>query len=168
MKVLTFIVVGGAVVLGGKYLLSLKRAEQKVVIVPRVKKDKITIKGISLKLFYNIKNPTNAFMRMAPPLIKISVNGSLLTSSNMKLIEIPQEVRDPSGKISIRPFKETGEIETLVFIPWSTLALISPDLITRLKSDDKKDKLAVEIETLSQVFTPLGNFPYESTQKLKI
>ena len=84
---------------------------QKVVIVPRAKKDKITIHGISLKLFYNIKNPTNGFMRMAAPLIKISVNGSLLTTSNMKLIEIPQDVRDPSGKIIIHPFKETGEID---------------------------------------------------------
>lgn len=168
MKALTFLVLGGAVLLGGKYLLSLRRAEQKVVVTARAQKDKISISGIGVKLFYNIKNPTAAVMRMTAPLIKFTVNGTLVTSTSLKLIEIPAEYRDKSGKIIIRPFEETGEIETLVFIPWTSLALISTDLIARLKSDDPKDKLSIEVETLSQVFTPLGNFPYESKQTIKL
>ncbi len=168
MKVIKYLAVGGAIVLTGKYILSLKRAEKKVVVVTSAKKDSITIQGITLAVRYNIKNPTDANMRMTPPLIKLSVNGSLIATSSMKLIEIPAEVRDQNGKIIIGAFKETGDIETKVFIPWLSLAMVSPDLIARLKSSDKKDKISLKIETLSQVFSLVGNFPYEQIQLIKL
>ena len=168
MKVIKYLAVGGAIVLTGKYILSLKRAEKKVVVVTSAKKDSITIQGITLAVRYNIKNPTDANMRMTPPLIKLSVNGSLIATSSMKLIEIPAEVRDQNGKIIIGAFKETGDIETKVFIPWLSLAMVSPDLIARLKSSDKKDKISLKIETLSQVFSLVGSFPYEQIQLIKL
>ena len=168
MKAVKYIVIGGAIVLTGKYLLSLNRAQKKVVIVTTGKKDKISAQGISILIKYNIKNPTNATMRMSPPLIKLSVNGKLIGTSNMQLIDIPADVRDKSGKIIIRAFNETGNIETRVLIPWMSLASVGSDIIKRLQSSDKKDQITITVETLSQIFSLVGNFPYEETTTIKL
>lgn len=168
MKAVTILIVGGAIVLTGKYLLSLNRAQHKIVIVTTGKKDNISVQGISVLVRYNIKNPTNANMRMTPPLIKLMVNGKLLATSNMQMIDIPTEVRDKSGKIVIRAFSETGNIETRVLIPWISLASIAPDLIQRIKSSDPKDQITVKVETISQVFSLVGSFPYEESTTMKL
>jgi hypothetical protein len=168
MKLIAYMVIGGAAVLTGKYILSLKRAEKKVVVVTSAKKDKITIQGVTILVRYNIKNPADVTMRMTPPLIKLSVNGKLITTSSMKVIDIPEESRDKSGKIIIGAFKETGDIETRLFIPWISIGMVAPDLIARLKSSDKKDKVSLKIETLSQVYSLIGNFPYEQIQTIKL
>jgi hypothetical protein len=160
MKALTLVALGGGAFLIGKYLLSLKHAEQKVVVTTTAKRDKITAQGINISVRYNIKNPTAGFMRMSAPLIKFIVDGKLLASSSMKLIDIPEPVRDKEGRIYIRPFSETGEIETKVLIPWLGLASVAPAFIDRLQSTDPKDKVKITVETVSQVFMPVGSFPY--------
>jgi|GEM_PF-3536843 len=168
MKAIKYIAIGGAAFLVGKYLLSLKRAEKQVVIVTTGKKDKITIQGITLLVRYNIKNPTDANMRMTPPLVKLIVDGKLIGTSDMTLIDIPENVRDKTGKIVIRAFKETGNIETRIFIPWINLIPIAPDLVKRLKSSDKKDQISVSVVTNCQLYTPIGNFPYSQTSKMTL
>ncbi len=168
MKAIKYLVIGGAIVLTGKYLLSLNRAQKKIVIVATGKRDKISTQGISILIRYNIKNPTNAAMRMTPPLIKLSVNGKLIGTSNMQLIDIPADVRDKSGKIVIRAFNETGNIEARVLIPWISLATIGGDLIKRFQSTDPKDQITVKLETISQVYSLVGNFPHEETMTIKL
>ena len=168
MKVWKIIVIGGAVYLGGRYLFSLKRAEQKVVITVSAKKDQITTQGLSLLLSYNIKNPTAANMRMTPPLIRLSVEGKQIATSNMQLVDIPEAYRTADNKISIRAYEETGEISTRLMVPWVGLLALGGDLLTRFQSSAEKDKLDVKIETLAQVFTLVGSFPYETTTTLKV
>lgn len=171
MKTATKVLIIGGVatlLITGNYLISLNRAQKKVVIVTTGKKDKISIQGVSVKIRYNIKNPTNAYMRMTPPLIKISVNGKLVATSNMQIIDIPANVRDSSGKIVIRAFQETGNIETVVDIPWIKISAIIPDLLKRWQSSDPKDQINITIETISQVYTLVGSYPYEETTKMKL
>jgi hypothetical protein len=168
MKVINVVVIGGVLVLTGKYLLSLRRAEKEVVIATTGKKDKISIQGISVLIRYNIKNPTQGVMRMTPPLLKLIVNGNLVASSNMQMIDIPEDARDKSGKIIIRAFQETGEIETRILIPWVNLLFLGPDLIARLKNADKNTQITIKVETISQVFTLVGSFPYEQTITFKV
>jgi len=168
MKAIKYIAIGGGIYLIGKYLLSLDRAQRQVVIVTSGKKEKFTAQGLSIILRYNIKNPTDGTLRMTPPLIKLSIAGKLIATSNMSMIDIPEPVRDKTGKIIIRAFKETGDIETRVLIPWLSLAAITPDLVKRIQSTDSKDKIKIEVETLSQAFTLVGNFPYRSHTAFKL
>lgn len=168
MKAIKYIAIGGSVLLLGRYLYTLKRAEQQVVIVTSVDKDSISLQGLSIKVRYNIKNPTAGAMRMTPPLIKLSVNGKLIASSSLQMIDIPTEVRDKSGKIIIRAYKETGNIESKILIPWTSLLILSPDIIKRLKSNDKKDKVTLQADIISQIFSLVGNFPYHSKMAFQL
>lgn len=168
MKAIKYLVIGGAIVLTGKYLLSLNRAQQKIVIVATGKRGKISAQGISIVIRYNIKNPTKASMRMTPPLIKLSLNGKLIGTSNMQMNDIPADVRDKTGKIIIRAFNETGNIEANVLIPWISLATVGSDLIKRFQSTDPKDQIMVKLETISQVYSMIGNFPHEETMSIKL
>jgi hypothetical protein len=168
MKAITYIAIGGVIILGGKYILSLKEAERKIVVVVTGKKDKISVQGISIIIKYNIKNPTDTTVRMTPPLVKLSINDKLLATSNMQMIDIPEDVRDKSGKIIIRAFKETGDIASSVSIPWISVAAIAPDLITRLKGNAAKDQITLKIEVLAKVYTLVGSFPYEQISNIKL
>lgn len=166
METWKVIAIGGAVFLGGRYLFRLKRAEQKIVLVVAAKKDEITTQGVSLLLRYNIKNPTSGNMRMTPPLIRISVAGKQIATSNMQLVDIPEAYRTSDGKIQIKAFQETGDIVTRIMIPWIGLLSLGGDLIKRFQKPDTK--IDIRIDTLAQVFTILGQFPYEVNTNLKV
>lgn len=168
MKAIKYIAIGGGVILLGKYLLSLDQAQKRAVISATGKIDKLTAQGLSLILRYNIKNPSTGNLRMTPPLIKLSVAGNLIASSNMQMIDIPENVRDKSGKIIIRPFSETGDIQARILIPWLNLVGVAPDLLKRVQSKDSKDKIKIQVETLSQAYTLVGSFPYRSLTAFKL
>lgn len=168
MKAIKYLAIGGGIYLIGKYLLSLDQAQKRAVIFASGKIDKFTAQGLSLILRYNIKNPSTGNLRMTPPLIKLSIAGNLIASSSMQMIDIPENVRDKTGKIIIRPFQETGDIETRILIPWLSLVGIAPDLLKRIKSNDIKDKIKIQVETLSQAYTLVGSFPYRSLTSFKL
>jgi hypothetical protein len=169
MKALTVIAVGSALLLTGKYLFSLNKAQDKIIIVVSGKVYKISAQGVTLIIKYNIKNPTRSTMRMTAPLITLTVNGKQVATSNMQLIDIPEASKDLSGKIVIRPNNETGDIQTEVMIPWIGLANIAPDLIARFQHpDENAKKITVKVGTNSVVYTLVGSFPYEQTSIIKV
>ena len=168
MNALKYIAIGIGTFLGGKYLLSLNRASQKIITSVTGKKDKITTQGISVLLSYNIKNPTRANIKITAPLIKLSFNGKFLASSTMETVDIPLSAKDSSGRIVIKAFKETGVITTKLMIPWLNVLSIGPQLMTRLKSQDPKDKIQLEIETVSQVYTLAGDYPLEEITTIEL
>lgn len=168
MKAIKYLAIGGGIFMIGKYLLSLDQVQKRVVIGASGKVEKFTALGLSLILRYNIKNPSTGNLRMTPPLIKLSIAGNLIATSNMQVIDIPEDVRDKSGKIMIRPFAETGNIETRILIPWLSLVGIAPDLLKRIQSKDIKDKIKITVETLSQAYTLVGSFPYRSLSAFKL
>ena len=168
MNAVKYIAIGIGAFFGGRYILSLNRARHKVLTIVTGKKDKITAQGISILLSYNIKNPTRANMKMTAPLIKLLFNGKLLASSTMQDVDIPLSAKDSSGRIDIKAFKETGEITTKVLIPWLSVLSISPQLMTRLQSQDPNDKIKLEIETISQVYTLAGDYPLEETTTIEL
>lgn len=83
----------------------------------------------------------------------------------MQQVEIPQAVKDQSGRIIIDAFKETGKITTKVLIPWLSILKVSSQLYNRLKSGEK---VSIEIETISQVFTPITDFPLDDKTTIEI
>ena len=168
MKALKYIAIGIGTFLGGRYLLSLGRAKNKILTTITGQRDRLTAQGINILIKYNIKNPTRAKMKMTPPLIKLSVNGKLLASSTMQQVDIPTTARDAQGRIKIDAFKETGEITTKLLVPWLSIIGISPQLLARLQAEDTSEKVKIEVETIAQLYTSVGNFPYEDKTTIQI
>lgn len=170
MKALKYIAVGLGTFFTGRYLLSLGRANKKIVISVSGEKGQISTQGIEILLKYNIKNPSRANLKITPPLIKLLVNEKLVASSSMQSVDIPQQVKDSQGRIQINAYKETGVISTSVLVPWISLLQISPDLMTRLKQASNSDtsKVSISVETLSQAFTPLGDFPVDDKSTVQL
>lgn len=172
MKALGFIILGGAVYFGGKYLFSLNRAGNKAVVQVSGKVEKVTLSGVVVELKFNIKNPTGSNIEMAIPLIKLSHNGKVLASSSMALVEIPDDVKSASGRIKILPYKETGIITTSILLPFLSLIGAGANLVTRLKNklDPAAEQVTVkfEVETNSTVFTSVANYPYDSISTIEV
>lgn len=167
MNAVTVIAIGGTLFLVGNYLYGINKSQYKIALVATGRVQKITTQGVVLMVFYNIKNPTSAAMRMSLPLIKISINGKQIATSNMQAASIPENAKD-GNRIIIRANAETGVIGSEVTIPWVSLASIAPDLIKRFKSPDDKNKISLKVETLAQVFTLVGSFPYETVSTIKV
>lgn len=168
MKAITLMVIGGAVLLTGRYLYDVNNSQYQIVIVVTGRADKITLQGVQIRVSYNIKNPTGASLRMSPPLIRITLNGKQVATSSMQQVDIPESARDASGNIKIKANAETGEIETILTIPWLALLSTAPDLVARFKDLNRKNKIALKVETKCQVFTLVGAFPYEQVSTIKV
>lgn len=169
MKALKYIAIGIGSFFTGRYLLSLSRASNKIVITVSGEKGQLSAQGIEILLKYNIKNPSRAKLKITPPLIKLLVNDKLIASSSMQSVDIPQTVKDDKGRILIQAYKETGIITTSILVPWISLLQVSPDLITRLKqAGTDNGKVSISVETLSQAFTTLGDFPIEDKTNVQL
>lgn len=172
MNILSILAVGGALFYTGRYLYRINDSQYRIVIVVSGNIYKFSIEGVTLKLTYNIKNPTATNMKMTPPLIVLSINGKQVGTSNMEKIDIPEQSRDSSGKILIQAGEETGKIETEVLIKWVDLAMISPALVKRFMSykDPKAKKIKVKVDTTCRIYTNIGNvsFPYQQTNTIDV
>jgi len=169
MKALKYIAIGIGSFFTGRYLLSLSRASNKIVITVSGEKGQLSAQGIEILLKYNIKNPSRAKLKITPPLIKLLVNDKLIASSSMQSVDIPLTVKDDKGRILIQAYKETGIITTSILVPWISLLQVSPDLITRLKqAGTDNGKVSISVETLSQAFTTLGDFPIEDKTNVQL
>jgi len=167
MNAVTVIAVGGALVLVGNYLYGINKSQYSIALVATGRVQKVSVQGITLLVQYNIKNPSQATMRLSAPLIIISVNGKQIATSNMQTASIPEPSRD-GDKIVVRANTETGAIGSELTIPWIALASIAPDLITRFKNPDPKKKISLKVVTQCRVFTIVGSFPYESVSTIKV
>lgn len=167
MKTFAIIAIGGLALAAGSYLYGINKSQYKIVLAVGGRIHKLSAQGVILKVNYNIKNPTTSTMRMSPPLIRITLNGKQVATSNMRAIDIPEESRD-NDKIIIRANRETGTIESEVIVPWISLISVAPDLVSKLQNQDGKTKLTIKVETQARVFTLLGTFPYEQSTTIKV
>lgn len=168
MKALKYIALGVGAIFGGRYLMSLSRASKKVLVTVSGKRGLITAQGINVTLEYNIKNPSRANLRITAPLIKLYINNKVVASSTMQNVEIPASVKDERGRISINPFSETGNISTNILVPWLSILSVSPTILARLQNQDTNQKVEVAIETTSQVYTAIGDFPLDDVIKIQL
>lgn len=166
MKALNVILIGGTIILGGRYLLSLNRTGKKVVVQIGANVKSVSFEGVEVVLKYNIKNPTKSSIEMSAPLITLLHQGKVLASSSMTLVDIPESAQS-NGRIKILPFKETGNITTSIRIPYLSLLGAGANLISVLKDrlnaspEDKIETVKFEVKTTSRVYTKVGSYPYD-------
>lgn len=172
MKIIKYIFGAGLAFLGGRYLYQLHRAGEKVVVDVNGRVHKVSLSGVEVVMNYNIKNPTNSQIEMTAPLIKLLYEKKVLASSSMALVEIPEDVKNKSGHIKIRPFQETGMISTTILIPHLSILTAGANLLNRLRNrldaDRDEEPIQFDIDTTANVFTKLGSYPYDETVKVSI
>lgn len=173
MKIIKNILIGAGLFFTGRYIWSLSRTGQKAVVEIDGRVHKVTFAGVEVVVNYNIKNPTRSSIEMAAPLISLSYNGTVLASSSMSLVDIPEEVRTPKDMIKILPFKETGKISTSILLPHLSILGAGANLLSQLKDrlnsgSDIIKKVKLEIITTSTVFTKLGSYPYDEKTVIEV
>lgn len=168
MKALTLFAIGGAALLvAGNYLNRINKSQYKIAVTIAGKIYKVSVSGVILRIIYNIKNPTDATMRLSRPFITIVAGGKQVATSNMQVFDIPEDSRDDAGRIVVRANNETGDITSEVVVPWLALASVAPDVFKRLKAGEKGE-LVIKVTTTCQVYTMLGTFPYEQVSTMKV
>lgn len=175
MKLLKYIIGGGLAFIGGRYLYQLYRTGKKVVVDVTGRVHKVTLSGVLVVLNFNIKNPTNGSIEMSMPLIKLTQGNTVLASSSMSIIDVPEEARSTKDRIKIRPFKETGTITTRILLPTLSLlgasAKLLPHLKNRLLSSSQTQNnppIEFQVETTSTVFTKIGSYPYDEKMTISV
>ncbi len=166
MSLVKYIIGGGIAFFAGRYLINLTRAGNKAVTMVNGKIDRITPQGVDVSLSYNIKNPTRSSLRMTPPLIKLSHQGKVLASSSMKTVDIPADAKDSKGRIKILPHNETGEISTLINIPYLNLVGVGIGLWNKINDPNQSVKLT--IESNATLYTSVGVFPYDDITNIEL
>lgn len=133
MKVLTGLLITGAVVAGASALMALNRASKKIATQITARVHKITTQGVVVVLGYNIKNPTRAALKMAIPLITVNYGNMQLAQSSLSKVNVPPAILTSEGHIRIEKHKETGMIYTEVTLPYFSLLSAGFDLVKKLK-----------------------------------
>ena len=168
MSTLKYIALGIGTLLAGRYLISLGRTKDKVTTLVKASRDKITASGLSLIIGYNIQNPTKTTVKITPPLIKVLYNDKLLATSTMSSVDVPQDVKDEKGRIIAFAFKETGWISTSILIPWINLLNIGSEVLSKFQNSSSSEKIVIDIESNSQVYTHLGSYPLDQRNTIAI
>lgn len=163
-------ILGAIGVIGlGAYLVSRVRANlrasKKIEVAVTGERVGINYQGVTLKLGFIIKNPTKAKLELTHPLIKIKVGEKLLASSTIEIDAIPLQNRSSKGRIVINPFAQTEKIYTSIDVPFTSILKLGTALLQRFQSGEK---VQVEIETIAQVYTSIGNFPHDDVTKIEL
>ena len=171
MKLITGLVITGAVIAGASALVALKRASDKVATEISSRVHKLSPLGVVVVLGFNIKNPTRADLSMAMPLITVSYNGNQLAQSSLTKVNVPQNILTSEGHIRIDKFKETGMIYTEVTLPYFALLSSGYDMVKKLKgrlSGENTNKIKFIVDITSQAFTKIGSFAYDDKQTISV
>jgi len=170
MKLINGIIIGGIAAFVFRYIYNLKRAENKTAVELNARVHRFTTQGVELHLDYNVKNPTASNMEMAIPLIKLFRKGSLLASSSLAPFITNTGQSVSSNRIRIAPYSESGVITSRILIPYLSMIGLGTDLVKALKArlagGTEKVKLDVEVNTT--IFTGLANIPYDDRQTIEI
>lgn len=165
MKVLKTIgILGAAAWVWSKYRSS-SRAAEKIDVTISGERVGINYQGVPVVLSYVIKNPTKARMELTSPLIKIKVDKKLLASSTISVADIPLQNRSSKGRIMIEPFSQTEKINVTIPISFIGLLQLGKAFYDKFKNGNA---VQIEVETNAQVYTELGNFPYDDITKMDV
>ena len=170
MKVLTGLLITGAVVALGASVIALKRASEKIAVQVSSRVHKLTTQGVVVVLGFNLKNPTRAALKMAIPLITVKYGNTELAQSSLSNVDVPPEILTSEGHIRIDKFKETGMIYTEVTLPYFSLLTAGFDLVKKLKGrlEGEGNKIRFDVAISSQTFTSVGSYAYDETQTILV
>lgn len=171
MKLVNGIIIGGIAAFVIRYIYNLKRAENKTAVAIGARVHKLLTQGVELHVDYNIKNPSASNMEMAIPLIKLFHKGTLLASSSLDPFITKTGQTSVSGdRIRIGAHSETGIITSRILVPYLSMVGLGTDLFKALRDrlDGGNQKVKLDVEVNTTLFTKLANIPYDDRQTIEI
>ena len=144
----TYLLAGAGIagIVGGAYLLRLKKFASNVQVSAKVSLGKVSLTGINLNVTVTITNPTGVTITLGAPLVKILYNGGIIGQS-----------ANPSKDYKI-PANGHTVVPISINLPYTTLAQNAPALLKEYRQNGTATVNAEISATID------GNIPYATTK----
>ena len=146
--------VGGAVIAGYTYLTRLGRTSAQLQTVSRVSVFKIDLKGLTLQVDVNIKNPSQVGFKIKFPFVKLGYKGQTIGTSQ----SVNQDITVPA-------YGEAVASKIMIVIPILGLFSIGGGLITAVQSGGS---VSVDVTTITTIDLGIKKLPYQKTETVLI
>jgi hypothetical protein len=153
-KILIGTAVGGAVIAGYTYLTRLGRTSAQLQTVSRVSVFKIDLKGLTLQVDVNIKNPSQTGFKIKFPFIKLGYKGQTIGTSQ----SVNQDITVPA-------YGEAVASKIMIVIPIMGLFSIGGGLIAAIQSGGG---VSIDVTTITTINLGIKTLPYQKTETVQI
>lgn len=144
--------VGLAVIAGTRYVSALDRAQTELSVIPKVLLHSANVKGVTMEIQLTVKNPTNATFSVQYPYFNVTYRGTPVVSSDPIDKKFPVKA---NGTSQVNGIYLTAEYGKLI---WTGVELA--------KAISSGEKVTLQVETLSTVYTAAGQMPFKQTDEL--
>jgi hypothetical protein len=153
-RILVGTAIGGAILGGWTYFRRLGRTSAQLQTVTRVSVFKINLKGLTLQVDVNIKNPSQAGFKIKFPFVKLGYKGQTIGTSQ----SVNQDITVPA-------YGEAVASKIMIVIPIMGLFSIGGGLIAAIQSGGAVN---VEVTTITTIDLGIKKLPYQKTETVTI
>jgi hypothetical protein len=153
-RILVGTAISGAILGGWTYFRRLGRTSAQLQTVTRVSVFKINLKGLTLQIDVNIKNPSQAGFKIKFPFVKLGYKGQIIGTSQ----SVNQDITVPA-------YGEAVASKIMIVIPIMGLFSIGGGLIAAIQSGGAVN---VEVTTITTIDLGIKKLPYQKTETVTI
>ena len=147
--VITTALVGGTV-----YVVQINRTSAELQTVPIAKIDKLDLKGLTIRVDVQLKNPTRTAFKIKFPFIKLVYKNTTVGSSQA----IDKDITIPA-------FGEAVVEKILIQIPLTNLFSMSGSLIRGVQANEA---VKIDVTTISVIDLGWKKMPYSNTDTITL
>lgn len=151
-SLLTLTLIGGSLIAGYSYYVSLKKTSAELEVIPEASLQAVNWNGITIRLNLLLKNPTKGSFSMKFPFIKILYKDSPVGSSEIvdKIIKIPA-------------FGQAKVDGLLISIPILNIFSVSSSI---LKAIQNKEPVTITAQMMTTIDLGLISLPYQENHEI--
>lgn len=125
-KILTGALLGGGVIAGYNYYLTMRKTQAELQIIPEAKIHQVNWDGITIRLDLLLKNPTKGSFSIKFPFVKLTYKDSLVGSSQV----VNKDIKIPA-------YGEAKIEKILVNIPILSIFSVSSSILKAIKNNEQ-------------------------------
>jgi hypothetical protein len=153
-RILIGTAVGGAIFGGYTWLSRLKRTSAQLETITRVSVFKIDLKGLTLQVDVDIKNPTRSGFKIKFPFVKLAYKGSTIGTSQSVNKDIP-----------VPAYGEAVAAKIMVVIPIMGLFSLGGGLLQAIQSGQG---VQIESTTITTIDLGIKKIPYQKNETILV
>jgi hypothetical protein len=153
-KLLTTAIVGGSMLAGIGYYLSIRKTTAHLEVIPSASVHAINLNGLTLRLDLELKNPSANSFSIKFPYLKLLFKGALIGTSQVL-----------NKDITIPAYGQTRIEKIFVNVPLAGLFNVASSLI---KSIQSKEAVVINATMITTINTGFVNIPFQEDHELTI
>jgi len=153
-KAIALALVGGCVIVGYNYYLTMRKTQSDLEIVPTAGIHSINWDGIVIRLDLVLKNPTKGSFSIKFPFVKLSYKNALVGSSEVK-----------NKDIKIPAYGEAKIEKLLVNIPILSIFSVSTSILKAIQS---KEPVKITATLKTTIDLGLTKLPFEESHEVTL